>query len=351
MPKRRRGLHLGGAAGRRGRRKRLRRPRRKVTRYSHQKGKVQGRIGRGMRSKSLRKRVKILENVTKKHYDSVITIDELIHTFGTTLVGQAGLTAGDSFRQMLTIQGRDSLGDMPPLSGIFKATESNTREGEKVFVTKVRLRGTIRGAFPKPWSLVEASGAASVYTPSQMAIMATSKTKVWMIVLKDKRPSVQLANGSFEANPLPNSNAQLVGGVMANTGPLESMFQWTPISGINTLTTHGYGGALRAYTSGRFTPIYTKAFELSAHKPQEEFDISLNINKTLRYLPMRAAQPAQLNVTEPLNVNYVVMFCSKHDDWPKADDGLPDGQPAAPNPNHETPRLLRMVSRTYFRDV
>ncbi|HHZ96788.1 MAG TPA: hypothetical protein EYN67_14845, partial [Flavobacteriales bacterium] len=237
------------------------------TRYSKQRGKVQGRIGRGFKRKSLRSRVKVLESVTKKHYDNVISTDELIHTFGTTIVGQIPLTAGDSYRQMLTIQGRDTVGDLPPLSGIFLATDLNTRESDKVFVTKVRLRGTLRGAFPKPWSLVEVSGGANVYTPSQMAILSTSKTKIWMVVLKDKQPAIQLADGKFVANPNPTSNATLVGGVMANTGPLESLFQWRPSTGENTLTTMGYGGALRSYVPGRYQPVYAKAFELSCLKP------------------------------------------------------------------------------------
>ena len=252
---------------------------------------------------------------------------------------------------MLTIQGRDEEGDIPPLSGIFTGSDLNTRESEKVFVTKVRLRGTIRGAFPKPWSLIDVSGAgAQVYTPSQMAIMS-SKTKVWLIVLKDMQPSVQLANGVFSANPLPTSNVTLVGGVMANTGPLESLFQSKPSNGENTLTIMGYGGALRGYRKGRFKPIYTKAFELSAHKPQEEFDVTVNINKMLRYEAPRAGVPAQLNITEPLNHNYVVMFSCLRD-WPTCDQGFPDGTPPGEtNSNHETPRLLRMTSRCYFRDV
>lgn len=334
--------------------------------YRRRTERVKMRYGRSAKKTSLKKRVARLENVQNKHWDQVSYVDEEIYTFGTRLVGQppTTFTPGDSYKGILRIQGRGAGGDplavppvadqsgLPALSGVFVADDTNTRESSKIYCTKVRLRGVLRGAFPTPWSSPDVSSGVNVYNAVDASAVAQSKTKIWMIILKDKHPSLQLADGSFTANPLPNSNTTTgVPSLPANIGPLEQMFQVRNSDKINTLTTFGYGGALRKYSPTRFTPVMAKAFELSCAKPEEEFNVTINVNKMLRYKLPRPGAASQLNATEPLNCQYLVMFsCCR--DMPTGIDGLPDGGSAAGTPASQyTPKLIRMSSRTYFRDV
>jgi len=335
-------------------------------RYSRRAARVKVRYGHNYKKKSLRKRVATLEAVQNKHWDQVSYVDENIYTFGTRLVGQGPtvFTPGDSFKGILRIQGRGAGGDptavppvppmdhIPSLSGVFVATDTNTRESSKVYCTKVRLRGLLRAAFPQSWTIPESTSGTDVYAPVDASMVSQSKTKIWLIVLKDKQPSIQLADGSFAQNPLPNSNTVTgVPSAPANLGPLEQLFQHRESNSVNTLTTFGYGGALRKYDVSRFKPILSKAFELSCNKPEEEFDVTININKMLRYKLPRPGVESQLNVTEPLNCQYLIMFSCCHD-MPTATDGLPDGSPVPTMPpTQHLPTVMRMTSRTYFRDV
>lgn len=358
-----------GRYNRPNKRKTVRKYTRRSIKYRRRTERVKMRYGRSAKKQSLKKRVERLENVQNKHWDQVSYVDEEIYTFGTRLVGQppTTFTPGDSYKGILRIQGRGAGGDplatppvadnsgLPALSGVFVADDSNTREANKVFCTKVRLRGVLRGAFPTPWASPDISSGTNVYNTVDASAVAQSKTKIWMVILKDKQPSLQLADGSFTENPLPNSNTTVGVGpaqVPANIGPLEQLFQVRNSDKINTLTTFGYGGALRKYSPTRFTPVMAKAFELSCSKPEEEFNVTINVNKMLRYKLPRPGVASQLNATEPLNCQYLVMFsCCR--DMPTGVDGLPDGgaAPADTPASQYTPKLLRMSSRTYFRDL
>lgn len=329
--------------------RRTRRKKKQKTRYSKQTAKVKARVGYSAKQQSLRKRVAILEGVQKKHWDQSIPSDEVIHTFGSVIVGEPGPTyKGNSFRGMLAIQGRSQEGEIPDLSDVYKGTELNTRESEKVFITKVRLRGVILGHYPINWNVPEVSSGSNVYQPETAGLMAMSKTRVHMIILQDKKPNLELVAGGISANPLPDSNNTTVGGV-ANEGILENLFQWQMAAPFtNSLTTKGYGGALRRYEPSRFAPIFHKVFELSCMKPLEEFDVTWNVNKMFRYASAREGGAAQANRTQPLNANYVVMFCCQNQ-FPDPNQ-LPDGTTAVGSVLR-TVRLQGMTSRTYFRDM
>lgn len=337
------------------RRKKKKAKRKSTTRYSKQTAKVKARVGYSHQKKSLRKRVAVLEGIQKKHWDQSIPSDEYIRPFGIEIVGEPGPTyKGNSFRGMLTIQGRSLEGVIPDLSDIFLATELNTRESEKVYVTKVRLRGVIQGNFPVNWQ----NGAGESDVLSTAGLISQAKTRVHMIILKDGKPNIELVGGNLASNPLPSSMATVPGGA-ANEGILENLFQWNYAAPfVNTLTTKGYSGALRRYEKTRFRPVYHKVFELSCTKPNEEFDVTFNINKMLRYAPAREGQTAQANRTAPLNHNYVVMFCCQTTlPDPQVTPGNADEDPPLPPGLFTEYQVLHratvkgMTSRTYFRDM
>lgn len=331
--------------------KKRKRSKRTSIRYSKKSAKVKARVGYSAKRRSLRKRVAVLEGVQKKHWDQSIPSDEIVHTFGSVIVGEPGPTyLGNSFRGMLAIQGRSQEGEIPDLSDIFQGTELNTRESEKIYITKIRLRGVIQGHFPNVWHVPSVnSGGVIDYEPETAGLMATAKTRVHMLILKDKKPNIELVGGAVTANPLPPSNNTVPGGV-ANEGILENLFQYALAAPYtNTLTTKGYSGALRSYQPSRFSPVFHKVFELSCLKPLEEFDVTWNVNKMFRYKPAREGGAAQANRTQPLNANYVVMFCSQNQ-LPNPLT-LPNGDTAPVTDLLHACTLKGMTSRTYFRDM
>lgn len=351
MPGKRKRVSLS-KTGRRPKRKRVPASR---TRYSKQTAKVKARVGRSNKKKTLRARVAQLEQISSKHFDQSIPSDEYVRHFGVEIVGEAGPTyKGNSFRQMLVIQGRSLEGVIPDLSGDQLATQLNTRENERVFVTKVRLRGVIQGNFPVNWR--NGDGASDI--TSTAGLISQAKTRVHMIILKDQKPSVELVGGNLASNPLPSSMATVPGGA-ANEGILENLFQWNYAAPfVNQLGTKGYSNALRRYSKSRFKPVWHKVFELSCAKPNEEFDVTYHINKSLRYAPAREGQTAQSNRTAPLNHNYVVMFCSMTTlPDPQITPGDADEDPPLPPGLFTEYQVLHrctlkaMTSRTYFTDT
>lgn len=303
-------------------------------------------VGKRGRRSTLRSRVRRLESTTKKHYDYVSprTTGELISWNGTDL----NAPTNESFSSILAIQGRTSDGSIPPVSGSAKATDENTREGDNVFCTKVRLRGMISGMRPNPdisgaieeWHAASGSGTGIIGTCLQMqqSIQSACSTRVHLVILKDRRPSrIDPASGESEVNPLPTNP----------NNPLESLFQKYQLTNDNTLGTLGMDSALRSYTSNRFTIVHHEVIQTSMTAPRKWFDVTLKVNKVLRYsLPNPGGGPTA--GTDPLNVNYLVYFAAVPSELRVLADPAYslDGVPLLLQP-----KVSMLSSRTYFRET
>jgi len=321
-----------------------------TTRYNRTRGTVTSQVRRKKKKTSLMQRLRQLEGITKKHWDYTQSelLPESISWNGTSWTGITNVAPKNSFRTLLAIQGRAQDGTYPTDSNGFAATDKNTREGDKVFVSMARLRGIIRGAYPQSFHDPVVTVNARQFQTSDPNLIAASKTKVWMVILQDKRPSLVDGNGLATVNPLPPSGSP---GLYVNTGPLEGLFQSK--GNTSTLKTNGFGQALRSYNSQRFKVVFTKAYELSCNQPQQEFDVKLNINRMVRYEPPDPAAAASANNKQPINLNYVVMFCTKYDmlhNILPSTAGPQAGQSFG-TPTQYKPQILRMSSRVYFKDV
>lgn len=316
------------------------------TYYDRKNNTYNASVGKRGKKSTLRSRVRRLESTTKKHYDYVSPrlTGELISWNGTDL----NAPTNESFSSILAIQGRTSDGSIPPLSGSARATDDNTREGDNVFCTKVRLRGMISGMRPNPdisgaieeWHAASGSGTGIIGSCLQMqqSLSAACSTRIHMVILKDKRPStINPTSGESEPNPLPTNP----------NNPLESLFQRYQLTTDNTLGTLGLDSALRSYTSNRFSIVHHEVIQTSLTHPRKWFDVNLKVNKVLRYeLPPPGGGP--VSGTDPLNVNYLVYFAAVPSELRVLADPAYqlDGVPLLLQP-----KVSMLSSRTYFRET
>lgn len=291
---------------------------------------------------TLKQRVKALEGEMSKHWDTIgplpLSAGGLsINWNGVSYTGQPATSARNSFPTLLAIQPMNGDGTISRYSDNFNGQEDNQRRGDTVFVTKARLRGRLQARLPKPYCQ-DISGTTgpvppSGEMPSNLTIQGNSHyesltyTKVWMVILQDKRPSIVGTNGESDPNPL---------GEHASTDqPIRSISQFDRL-GQSTLQTYGFANMLRSYDSTRFKVKLAKCFTMSAAKPQVDFDVTVSINKKLRYKPLDNDQ-TNPTVTQPLNYNLITYFITETD--------LPDlaGE-------FYKPVLSQQVSRVYFKD-
>ena len=265
---------------------------------------------------SLRARVRALEGNQSKHFDTLqtaLTAAHKINWNGVSIAG-AGVTPGNSFPTMLKVTPVLPNGEVQRFSDNFKGTLENERTGRQIFAKSVRLRGCLYGMRPRQLA-VDISGTQGPVPPSGVLpvnelmdsdAMFTQDcyTKIWMVILQDMRPSLIKADGSSEPNPISAAGT--------DESPIESIAQYTA-AGISTLDLYGYGQMLKSYESTRFKVKLAKAFVCTAAKPRAEFDVTLDINRELKYEPLAYDDPAPQSGTAPLNYNLLVYFLHNTD--------------------------------------
>ncbi len=303
---------------------------------------------------SLKRRVQVLEGNQSKHWDVLRnqsdhtgTVDktQTIQWNGTTSAIDAPNHYGNSFIQLLAIQPCDTDGTRPRDSDKFPAREDNFRMGDDVFVTKVRLRGIMLGRVPKTVTTSAIGGvdvmvntaagptvtAGRQNTSALMSVLC--RTKIWLVVIQDKRPSVQDAFGRSEVN-VPDA-------MNSDASPLESLAQYTSaqFGTSSTLNTQGYGAFLRSYENSRYAVKLAKAFVTTINSPIVEFDVEFHINKRLKYVPSLTTDGGIRTPTQPYNYNLYVYFLTQ-----------PPSMEGAAN-QFESAKILSTTQRLYFKDI
>lgn len=292
-------------------------------------------VGRRRGRVNLRTRVKRLESTTKKHFDYVSSRadGQRISWNGTDL----NVPTNESFSSLLAIQGRNSTGDIPPVSGSARGTDENVREGNKVFCTKCRIRCMVQGITPN-WDISGIAWDDQAFPLLAQAVESACHTRIHMLILKDRRPStIDPVTGLFEPNPLP----------VNPFNPLEGMFQLEGLTANNTLGTCGLDSALRNYTSNRFSIVHTEVVETTMARPRKWFDVNLKINRTLTYkLPIPGGLPT--TGSDPVNLNYLVYFAVPPIELLAISQAnfIIQGTPLLVNP-----RVKMLTSRTYFTET
>ncbi len=312
------------------------------------------RLGKRRGRTTLLKRVARLEISSKKHYDYVLSraTGQPIQPYGV----EDGSVTNESFSQMLAIQPVHLDGTIPPQSGSARGTERNTREGEEIFCTKVRLRGRILGirANDEPGienclQTINVGGGVTVALGAndrQTYMQATCQSRCHLLVLADRRPStINPVTGKYEPNPLP----------VQPMNPIQGLFQLEGLGAVNTLATLGMDSALKNYTNNRFKVVHKSTLQFDFLHPSKWFDISIAVNKKLVYEPKDPAVPAPGN-TDPVNYNLLFYVSSVPSELAAAASPymiMTEYPLAVPPVEHNllrAPNLMMLSSRTYFRE-
>lgn len=315
-------------------------------------------LKKGNKKLTLKKRISILETSTKKHFDyiNVATAGQPILAWGVN----TGTTTNEVFSQLLAIKSVDYNGDIPAISGAYLGKEDNTREGTEIYCTKVRLRGRVLGIRPntergiencgKPYT-VAGPGGPTIYTQPMgvaYAMKPACQSRVHVWVFADRRPSTIDPNtGLYEPNPLPDRPQNV----------LQGIFQQQGATTLNTLEQLGPDAALRNYTNNRFKLKHHSVLQFDYHHPSKWFDISITVNRKLKYQPKNPALTGQ-PVSDPVNYNLIVFFSSVPAEMAVLDDPyfimndltVPSGSPAQPHHLLLGPNLQMLSSRTYFKE-
>jgi len=299
---------------------RFRRRKRGRSAYVGQRSKGMVRLGRS-RTRTLSQRVKRLEYPTKKHFDLVRIVGGLneprkfrINWWGCDYFdgSQApGTASGLVLSEWLSIEPRSQSNDIGTFSGNFIADQLNTRVNDRVFVKGAKITGRLACPFPERVLDESALPSATDMIPDAN-IAALSSCSIWMVVLRDNRPSLTDVQGQMTPNPDAFSDSG------DNTGPLEANFQIMNAGGagqMNTLKALGMNGGLRSYTKSRYTIVHKRRFNLSQARPFLDFSVYVKLNKYLRYDVQRPGltppAPAPSSVAGPPLVNrYCISFCS-----------------------------------------
>lgn len=293
-------------------------------------------VGKPRKKKTLTQRMDELESNAKKHFDICSRpggVEQVIEYNGITYTGAPPGNLRNCFKGFLNIQGMGQLpaaggagnqNIMPEVSGNFKATENNVRIGESCFVNYARLRGVIQAKQPAALQNFLAAGTGRTEF-SDTAAQGDSQTTIWLVILKDKRPSTVTTGGLSVPNPPWD--------LLAGTRPMETLSQ-VDTAGNISLEAHGFTNFLASYDSTRFDVHYKKAYTLTYAKPRQFIDVQVKINKKLIYENVALASN---NNKAPLNFNlYVYLVQDQIAD-------LSDMQ-------MHKPVLLNWTSRTYFKD-
>lgn len=296
---------------------------------------------------TLKKRVKVLEGPTKKHFDmcDITGGSNLPRSYTVAWNGCSydlqPDNAGDVIPLMLNIQPRTQIATIPGFSAQFPATELNTRVNNSVYVKNIKVTGRLEAPYTRPEIDISAVPAnIFVANPNMMAI---TSCKIWLVLLRDTRASETDAQGDMVGIP-DTLNDQQVAGVNQNLGPLEQQFlsmgaDPATTANKNTLQQYGLEGALKSYQKTRYKVVFKKRFVLSASKPFVDFTLDLKIGKKLDYAPQR---PGGVSIASaPLHNRFILTACTS---WVDNVEENPDADTNFP------PVLTNLRSRAYFRD-
>lgn len=314
------------SAVRRRRGRPVRRRRKIAQRYNSVKNLQYSRLGKTRARPTLRKRVAALEVSSKHHHDKVSNTPEIITWNGTTL-----LNARNSYSGLLAIQGPKSDNTFETDS---KLSEDETRTNDEIFCKSVRIRGKLVGITLK--DNLAPTDLATMNAATAQAMREICHSRIWITLLVDKRPFKMSATGEAEVNPLPQST-------VGHTAIEEPYQNSPPTFTSSQLQFFGPEVALRSYETGnRFKILSQQCFTTSFENPSKYFDISVKINKKLKYVAARVAaagQPAPANPpTVPYNYNLLVFVHSV----------VHTEVPAWSTLAIKSPSLLLKSSRCYF---
>lgn len=296
-------------------------------------------VGKGKKKQTLAKRVANLEDIQQKHFDNCSSPLDPLQTIeynGITYAGAPVNNYRNCFKNFLAIQGMGKVAvgggggntpTMPTYSGRFAANENNVRIGDSCYVQWARLRGVIQAKQPAGLQVFTPSATAGTATQmSDTAAQGDVQTTVWLVILRDKRPSLVGPNGTSTPNPQWDGTA--------GQRPMDSLSAVDRTGNIS-LAAHGFTNFLRSYKSERFAIHYKKAYTLTALKPRQFIDVKVKINKELKY---QSVDLANNNNGQPLNYNLYAYLVQ---------DQIAD----MTGVNMEKPVLVNWTSRTYFRDA
>lgn len=275
-----------------------RRPRRVAQRYNKTKNLYKTRLGKTRGKQTLTKRVSALEVSSKHHHDETSNTHEIITWNGTTT-----LNSRNSFDEILMIQGPKSDGTFETDS---KLSEDETRTNDEVFLKSVRIRGMLQGISVK--DNLSPTDLATMNSATTALMKKICHSRIWITMMVDKRPFKMNDTGEAETNPLPSST---VGHVA-----LEEPYKNSPPTFLTSqLQFFGPEVALRSYEAGgRFKILSQQCFTTSYENPTKYFDISVKVNKKLKYVaprPAAAGQPAPANPpTQPYNYRLLCFISS-----------------------------------------
>lgn len=258
--------------------------------YNQTTNVLQTNIGRRSTKKSsLTARVAALESGAKKHSDYVSLTPELIVWNGTDLNASKA-----SYTSILAIQGPLNTG----AEGNAALSDNEQRKSDTIHCQYVRLKGEVIGVRPQDLGAIGAHGTMSVFGAAKMRQLCHSK--ITITILLDKRPSsVNAVTGEAEVNPLPTTAGAIA---------IETIYSKTT-AGVNQLQFFGSNNALRSYESSRFKHLHSECIETTYDKPNNQFDITYKIDKTLKYVPPRPPPGAPPNPPSlPYNYGLVVFF-------------------------------------------
>lgn len=349
--------------------RRMRRPRRTYNhpRYKRFRKRLRKRTYRNTKNKTsnaligkrsvhltLRSRIKRLEISSKKHYDYMLS-----RPTGVPIEAKGasnGTVTNESFTQMLAIQPTHTDGTIPAISGSVVATERNTREGMEIYCTKVRIRGRILGIRAADadktkncvynfTDAITGTNFVQEWFNRATAIRAACQSRVHIMVLQDTRPStIDPATGVYEPNPLP----------VQPFNALQGLYSIEGITINNSLETLGMDSALRNYHNNRFKVVHNQVLTFDYMHPAKWFDISINVNRKLKYKPPVGTGP-QGN-SDPVNYNllfYVSAIPAETAHAASAQFVMNDVSvnPYVPVNLLAQPNLQMISSRTYFRET
>lgn len=324
---------------------------------------------------SLKKRVRILEGPSRKHFDTIdgvatglndnnLQLQEYkVHwngcspTLGT--VPPLNQQFGEVIPNFLKIVATNNEDDIPvpPVGGQYDTTYSTftpsaltVRTKSKIFVSRVNIQGRIYAPIPKtalstvPVDPSQWSG--QTYSPDPTLEMFC-KACVWIVIVKDTRPSYVGPDGTMLIAADEFNNQFTPALVPLFKGPLEAQFLIQNeglVTAINSLARFGLNGAFKSYMPTRYKIVAKRPIYLSLKKPYVDFNINLNLNSNVTYQKKGEAPDTQTRSVpgQPIKNNFHILMCSAYE------TNL--DQLDVNNTNLDI-HVTNLRSRVYFRDL
>ena len=289
--------------------------------YSSQMNRSTTKLGKYVPKMTLSKRVKALEVGSSKHHDTASLTGELIVWNGTDLN-----PAKNSYSGLLAVQGPLNTG----AAGDPILQENEQRMNDVIFCKSVRIRGELRGI--RVQDLAQPMDN-SLNLLGQLYMENLCKTRVAITLLQDLRPSVVNTGGNSDINPLP-----LPVSAGGEGTAIASIYEAAPLNA--GLQFFGVTNANRSYDSSRFRIVHQEILTTNMANSSKFFDISVKINRKLKYVPPRPPPSTTNPEKVPYNYNLLVFFTMVSHPVPLAWSGLVS--PAS---------ITTKSSRMYFVDA